>query len=100
MSYEDTGIFRQIERHLNRIANVMEAREKRAREQTLNQVLDAGTGNVDMAVLWQTDVVRGDTVLGFSEWLAWRNQDQIEAAQAVKRGFADLEQQVKGEGDA
>ena len=68
----------QIAMGINRIANVMEAQEKRAQEQTLNQVLESGTGNIDLAVQWQAEVVRGNTVLGFSEWLAWRDNDTDE----------------------
>jgi len=58
---------------------------------------------------WRYEVFRGMTLLGYTDWLAWREADQEEAQyttpedvvemgpaiQAVRRGFADMEAQIR-----
>src|SRR3954466_14512738 len=108
-TYENTLALRGIERHLERIANFLEAQELRARK------MEAFThpDSLGALALWRWEVGRGETTVGFADWLAWHESDKAEqavrdapsaadveaAAQAVKRGFGDMEAQVKGEGD-
>jgi len=87
----------QIAQHLNRIANCLEAQEKRARERP-----QVDPDSLGMVALWREEVARGATNVGFTHWLAWHESDRDEvdeAKAAVKRGFDDMEAQVKGEGD-
>jgi hypothetical protein len=112
----------RIAHALNRIANVLEAQEQRAREQvplyppgvveqltkdlfgTAEEIADP-----DLALQWKLEVINNTTVLGFTEWRVWHESEQAttpedienmgEAIAAVKRGFAEMEAQVKGERD-
>jgi predicted component of type VI protein secretion system len=62
----------QIARHLNRIANCMEAAEKRAREQEeLNGLLETDHTAPNAVTDWRKEVARGATNLGFTDWMAW-----------------------------
>ena len=81
----------------------MEAQEQRRQERAASTRTAWGP--------WRSGArrCRTVTVLGFSDWLAWHESDNattpedIEnmgtAVQAVKRGFADMEAQVKGKSD-
>jgi hypothetical protein len=90
---------------LNRIVNLLEAQEMRARER-----ISYDPKSLGMLALWREEVARGDCRIGFTDWQAWHESEQGttpedienvgEAIAAVKRGFADMEAQVKGEGDA
>ena len=102
-----------IARNLNRIANVLEAQEKRAREKP---VIDPDS--LGAVALWKEEVADGTCTIGFTDWMAWHTADNPleqanaliqgttpeeieragEAIQAVKRGFDEMERQVKGEG--
>lgn len=87
-----------IAHSLNRVANVTEAWWAREREKP--QVDPASLG---AKALWMQDVAAGDCLIGFTEWLARYDTtpEEIEALapaiQAVRRGFADMETQLKGE---
>ena len=98
-------VMHSIASSLRTIANCMEANEIRARERGT-----VDTGSLGALALWRWEVSESNTRLGFTDWLAWHESDKAttqeeielagEAIQAVKRGFAGLEAQVKGEGDA
>ena len=64
---------------------------------------------------WRYEVFRGMTLLGYTDWLAWRESDQEEvvqattpedieamapAIQAVRRGFESMEQAVREQREA
>jgi hypothetical protein len=61
-----------IARDLNRIANIMEGKEMRARQ----RLADLEPDSIGAAALWREEVSRGDTLLGFADWLAWHTADK------------------------
>ena len=85
---------RELVKEARRIANCMEAQEARARV----PVFEPGSQEH-----WMNEVAQGRAVNGYAEWKAWYESDQLERAgeaiAAVKRGFADMEAQVRGERD-
>ena len=62
---------RQIQLSLNRIADCMEAAEARAQ---VKPVIDPDS--LGVRAIWQQEVAAGDTILGFTEWLAWIRHDE------------------------
>jgi hypothetical protein len=65
----------QMAQSLNRIANCLEAQEKREREKP--QVDPSSLGAL---ALWTQEVAAGTTLLGFADWLAWQESNQAETA--------------------
>lgn len=98
-------VMHSIAQSLRTIAGAMEAQELRRREK-----LTFDPKSLGALALWREEVARGDCRIGFADWLAWHESENYttpedmenlgEAVQAVKRGMAGLEAQVKGEGDA
>jgi hypothetical protein len=88
-------VMNSIASSLRTIANCQEEMVKRARQ----PVFQPGSQEH-----WMNEVAQGRAVNGYAEWKAWYESDQIErageAVAAVKRGFADMKAQMKGEGDA
>lgn len=86
---------RRIPYELNRIANVLEAQEKRARE------IQVDPNSLGAKALWMQEVAAGDCLIGFADWVAWHatTPEDIEALapaiQAVRRGFDSMEQAVR-----
>jgi len=78
----------QIARSLDRIANCMEAQEKRRREQ------DEYKPGFEGAALAGAINSAED----LEQWKAGMPENIVQAIQAVKRGFADLERAVQKEG--
>lgn len=97
-------VMHSIASSLRTIAICMQAQEQRRQER-----IPFDPKSLGALALWREEVSNQITVLGFSDWLAWHESDNattpedIEnmgaAVQAVKRGFADMEAQVKGESD-
>ena len=120
-----TGYEVKMYNDINRIANCLEAAERRARErderyprplydpevvEELMRHLGWDKPKIDpnslgAMALWREQVAAGDCLIGFADWLAWHQADNattpedIEAmapaVQAVKRGFESMEQAVR-----
>lgn len=100
----------RIERELGRIANCLEGLVLLMRQELSDDATYVDADSLGAAALWREQVAQGNTLVGFSDWLAWHKADPAttpedienygEAIKAVKRGFAEMERQVKGEGDA
>lgn len=105
-NYESVVALKAMERHLGRIANLLEGFEMRERQRNA----DVDPDSLGALALWREEVSHGGCLLGFADWRAWHEADKPKpggpspedveaAAQAVTRGFADMEAQVKGERD-
>jgi hypothetical protein len=57
---------------LHRLAQMAEGREMRARQ----RLADLEPDSIGAAALWREEVARGDTLLGFADWLAWHTADK------------------------
>lgn len=97
-------VMHSISSSLRTIAGAMEAQEMRAREKP-----QVDPNSLGAKALWMQEVAGGDCLLGFSDWVAWHESESYttpedmenvgRAVQAINRGFADMEAQVKGKSD-
>jgi hypothetical protein len=80
----------QIPQQLKRIADALEKQKPQVDPNSLGAY-----------AIWKDEVARSGCLVGFADWQAWHDQptpEQVgEAIQAVKRGFDEIEEQVRGD---